>query len=73
MTVSGNLFPILTPPDPFKLSFFDNSNLVSLTVLLTLRPFTLFNLKLEQLSCKKALKIALLGNCFFDLFTEVEI
>ena len=49
------------------------SNLISLTILVTLRPFTLFNLKLEQLSCKKVLKFALLGNYFSDLFTEVKI
>ena len=32
-----------------------------------------FNLKLEQLSCKKVLKFVLLGNSFSDLITEVEI
>ena len=31
------------------------------------------NLKLGQLSGKKVLKFALRGNCFYDLFTEVEI
>ena len=49
------------------------SNLNSLTMLVTLRPFTSFNLKLEQSSCKKVLKFALLGNCFSDLLTEVKI
>ena len=58
--------------------FFDStsphtpSNLISLTILVTLRPFT-FNQKLEQLSSEKVLKFALLGNCFSELFTEVEI
>ena len=49
------------------------SNLISLTILVTVRPFTQFILKLEQLSRKKVLKFSLLGNCFSDLFTEVEI
>ena len=31
-----------------------------------------FNMKLEQLSDQKILKLALLGNCLSDLFTEVE-
>ena len=54
-------------------SFFDcnspqtTSNLITLTFLVTLRPFNCFNLKLEQLSGKKVLKFALLGNCFSDL------
>ena len=49
------------------------SNVISLIIMVTLRSFTLFNLKLEQLSCKKKLKYDLLDNCFSDLFTEVEI
>ena len=54
--------------------FFDSnlpqtpSNLIALTFLVALRAFTLFNLKLQQLSPK----IALLGNFFSDLLTEVE-
>ena len=58
--------------------FFDSnlpqtlSNAISLTSLVTLRPFTL-NLKLEILSCKKVLKFALLSNCFSDLLSEVDI
>ena len=28
--------------------------------------------QLEELSCKKVLKFVLLGNCYFDLFAEVE-
>ena len=35
------------------------SNLISLTILVTLKSFTLFKLKLEQLSCKKVAKICL--------------
>ena len=50
-----------------------HSNLISLTILVTVSSFTQFNLKLEQLSCKKVLKFALLGNCFSDLLTEVQI
>ena len=49
------------------------SKLISLTLLVIVRPFSLFNLKLEQLSFKKRQKFALLDNCFTDLFTEVEI
>ena len=49
------------------------SNLISFMILVTLRPFTHLNLKLEQLSCKKVLKFAFFNNCFFDLFTDVEI
>ena len=49
------------------------SNLISLIYLVTPKPFIFFNLKLEILSCKKVPKIALLGNCFSQLFAEVEI
>ena len=49
------------------------SNIISLTFLVTVRILTLFNLKLEQLSGKKVVKLALLGNYFSNLFTEVEI
>ena len=48
-------------------------NLVSLRILVTLRPFTKFYKKLEKLSHKIELKFALLGNCFSDLFTVVKI
>ena len=65
VNVSGNNFLLLTCPDPFKLDFFDNFG--------NSKAFHSFNLKLEQLSCKKVLNFALLGNCFSDLFTEVEI
>ena len=59
--------------------FFDSdllqtsSNLISLTILVTLRLFTLFNLMVEQLSCKKGQKFVLLYKCLSDLSTEVEI
>ena len=49
------------------------SNLISLKILVTVRPFTKFYLKLEQLSCKNVLKFALHVNCFPDLFIEVKI
>ena len=49
------------------------SSLIFLISLVTLRSFTLFNLKLEQLSGRKALKFALLCNSFSDPFPEVEI
>ena len=57
--------------------FFSNSpqnpsNLISLTFLVAVSSHCL-DLKLEQLSGSKVLKFALLGNCFSDLFTEVEI
>ena len=47
------------------------SSLISLTILVTQGLSHSFNLKLEQLNCKKVFKIALLANCFSDLFTEV--
>ena len=51
------------------------SNLISLTVLVTLKLFAQFKHKIRAIlaSCKKLLNFTLLGNCFFDLFTEVEI
>ena len=66
MIVSGNNFLLLTYPGPFKPNLFDNFG-NSKTI------HTIFKLKLEQLSCKKALKFALLGKCFFDPLTEVKI
>ena len=54
--------------------FFDSnspqtpSNVISLTILLTLSPFTLFEPK-----SKLVLKVALLGNWFSELFTQVEM
>ena len=49
------------------------SNLIFLTILVTLRPLIQFNIKLKQLSCKKIQKITLLDNYFADLFSEVQI
>ena len=50
------------------------TNLVSLTMLVTLKPFTqLIALKPEKLICKNVLYLAFTGNCFSDLFTEVKI
>ena len=56
----------LLAPDIFKLIFFDNfgNSKAFHTVLI---------IKLEQLSRKNMLKFALLGNCFSDLFTKVNI
>ena len=48
-----------------------SSNLIYLAVLVTLTHC--LNVKLEILSGKKVVKFYLIGNCFFDLFTEVEI
>ena len=42
-------------------------------MLVTLRSLHSFNLKLEQLSHKKVLKFALLGNYFPDRFIAVKI
>ena len=59
--------------------FFDSnspqtpSNLISLTVLVSLRPLILFQPKIRAIKSQKALNFALLGNCFSDLFNEVEI
>ena len=58
--------------------FFDSNppqtslNLSYLTILVTLSVSPCFNLKLEQISCKKVQKFVLLDNCFSDLLTEVE-
>ena len=50
------------------------SNLISLTILVTLRPSTLFKPKIRAIKLQKmALKFTLLGNCFSDLSTEIEI
>ena len=59
--------------------FFDSnstqfpSNLITLAISGTTRLLTLFQPKLKQLSGKKVQKPALLGNCFSDPFTEVEV
>ena len=47
-------------------------NLISFTILLTLKPSRCFNLKLEELSYKEGQELALLNNCYTDIFTEVE-
>ena len=47
------------------------SNLICLAIFVTL--FDSFNLKLEQLICKKAQKFVLLDSYFPDLFIEVKI
>ena len=49
------------------------SNLIYLTILVTLRPFTHFKPKFGAIKLQKSATFALLGNCFSDLFTEVEI
>ena len=64
MIVSGNNFLIPTCPrfdSLCKSKAFDTALIYS------------FNLKLEQLIFKKALKFVLLDNYFPDLFTEVQI
>ena len=45
-------------------------NLISLTILETLRPFTQFSPKIRAIKLKKS---ALLGSWFSDLFTEIDI
>ena len=59
-------FLLLTCPRPPQI-FFDNSG--------NSKAFhsKAFNLKIKKLSCKKEVHFPLLGNCFSDLFTEVEI
>ena len=47
------------------------SNLISLTIFVTLRPFTQFQSKIRAIKLQKSAKIASLGNCFSNLFTEV--
>ena len=49
------------------------SNLTALTLFINLGPLTQFQLKLEQLIFKKVLKFVLLGNYFFNFFSEVQI
>ena len=46
------------------------SSLIRLTIFVKLKPF---NLKLEQLICKKVPKFVLLDNYFPDLFTNLQI
>ena len=66
MIVSRNFFFLLTRLRPLE-------TLISLTIFATLRPFTQFNLKFKQQSCKNVLKFTLRFKCFSNLFTEVEI
>ena len=47
------------------------SNLISLPILLPLRPFTKFSPKIRVTELRKVLKFALLGKCFSDLLSEV--
>ena len=63
MIISGNKFLLLTF---HRLP----SNLSSSTVPVNVNLAYSFNLKL---SYKNVLKFALRGNCFFNLFTEVQI
>ena len=49
------------------------SDLMCLTILVTLMTWIHFNLKSQHLICKKAQQFVLLKNYFFDLFTEVQI
>ena len=63
MIVPRIIFCFELAPNPIKLYFFDNFG--------NSEPF--HTVLLEQLSCKKVLKVALLGNCFSDLLAEVGI
>ena len=64
--VCGSLFLILTCSRPLQTSFcWQCCQLLGL--------WHYFNLKVEQLSWKKWLKFALLGNFFSDLFKELQI
>ena len=47
------------------------SNLISLPILLPLRPFTQFSPKIRLTELRKVLKFVLLGKCFSDLLSEV--
>ena len=49
------------------------SNLILLTLLVTLRSVTLFYPKFRAINSQIKLKFVLLGNRFSDLFTEVKI
>ena len=65
MIAPGNsLRPQLTS-DPLKRNSLDNCG--------KSKTFQKFALKLTQLSCKKVLTFALLGNYFPQLFTEVKM
>ena len=47
--------------------------LISMTILVTLRPFTLFKPKITAIKLKKRAKLCLTGYLFSDLCTKVEI
>ena len=59
--------------------FFDSNSFQTPSIVIVfrhvvpLRPFTLFLLKTRLITLQKFLKFSLLGNCFVDLFPEVEI
>ena len=59
------LFVSNSPQNPSNLNLF--------TIFVTLRPFTLFYHKLRATKLQKNAKIALLANCFSDLFTDAKI
>ena len=48
-------------------------NFISFKIFVTLGPFTQFLSKIQATKLKKIVKLDLLGKCFSDLFTEVEI
>ena len=47
-------------------------DLISVTVLVTLRPFVQFQFKIGQLTCKQVIKFDFLGTCYFSLFAKFE-
>ena len=54
------------PPGSFKPNFLEMFGISKAF-------YTVFDLKLKKLSCEKLLNFALIGGCFSDLFTVVEI
>ena len=63
--VLGNIFLLLTRPNPLKRNF--------CTIYVTMRLFKQFQFTIRQLSCEKMLTFDVLDNYFSDLFTEVQI
>ena len=49
------------------------SNLISLIILVTLTSLTFFNLKLEQIIFKKAIRFVWFNNYFADVFIEFQL
>ena len=47
------------------------SNLILLTILVTLSSFTKFELKIRVIKLQKVQQFALIGNCFSDPFIDV--